>query len=163
MNMATARWMLRASGLNGACDENLGHHAQERGVGRTRHAPHPARLGDAGHGYRRLASGREFGGTNGLTMITRAVNRAAARMRGDHPRRNGEYEALRILLYDLLLIVAGVFALAGLVLVVIGLVQGFSVAKLLIGVGLVALGIVLLLLWERLFWGPIGRGLNKLS
>ncbi len=96
-------------------------------------------------------------------MIARAVNRAAARMRGDHPRRGGEEEALRTLLCDLLLIVTAVLALAGLVLIVIGLVQGFSVVKLLIGVGLVVLGVVLLLLWERLFWEPIARDLSRLS
>jgi len=96
-------------------------------------------------------------------MIARAVKRAAARMRGDHPRPGGEEETLRTLLYDLLLIVAAVFALAGVVLIVISLVQGFSAAKLVIGAGLVILGIVLLLLWERLFWEPFARDLSRLS
>lgn len=132
-------------------------------------AHHPearaAPLGESGSEVQRgsVRSGPDFGGRREPIMITRAVKRAVARVRGDHPRLGGEKDLFRTLLSDLLLVTAGVLLLAGLALAAVGLVQSVLAAKLLIGVGLVVLSLALLVLWERLFWEAMVRNLSALS
>jgi len=94
-------------------------------------------------------------------MIKRAVKRAVARARGDHPGGASKNGLLKTVLCDLLLVAVALLLLAGFVVVVIALFRGL--AMLLIGAGLLVLGVVLLIVWERLFWEPCARKLSELT
>ena len=108
-------------------------------------------------------SGPVSGGTKEPIRVTRAFGRAVARVRGDHPRRGRKNGLLLMLACDLGLILAGILLLAGLVLIAVGLVPSFSLPRLLIGVGLGALSVVVLVIWERVFWEPFAHKLAQLS
>lgn len=63
---------------------------------------------------------------------------------------------------DLLLIAAGVAALGGFGLAVWGMLGAMQPVKIVIGLGLFALGPVLLLIWERVAWEPFAERLSHL-
>jgi hypothetical protein len=96
--------------------------------------------------------------------MQRAIGRAYQRVKGAHPRRpKSDHSWIMELGCDLLLIAAGVAVLSGFGLAVWGMLGVLQPVKIGIGVGLLALGPVLLLLWERVAWEPFAERLSHLS
>lgn len=96
--------------------------------------------------------------------MRRAIGRAYQRMKGAHPRRpKSSYSLIFELGCDLLLIAAGVAVLGGLGLVVWGVLGVLAPLWIILGLGLIALGPILLLLWERVAWEPFAERLSRLS
>lgn len=96
--------------------------------------------------------------------MQRALGRAYQRFQGGHPRRPpSKGTPLAELVCDALLLLAIATFLAGVAVVVAGLIGGVHVARLLVGGALVLAGPVLLLVWERLAWEPFVKRLSHLD
>jgi hypothetical protein len=97
-------------------------------------------------------------------MVKRAMKRAARRVRGDHPRRTADPARFGLyVLCDLLLLATVISFFAGLAFTVIGLLGAIGVADLVLGLALIGLSILLLILWEKVFWDPFAHHFDELS
>ena len=96
--------------------------------------------------------------------MQRAIGRAYQRVKGAHPRRpKSDHSWMVELGCDLLLIAAGVAVLGGFGLVVWEMLGALQPVKIAVGLGLLALGPVLLLIWERVAWEPFVERLSHLT
>lgn len=96
--------------------------------------------------------------------MQRAIGRAYQRVKGAHPRRpKSTHRWMAELGCDLLLIAAGVALLGGFGLAIWGMLGGLQLVKIVLGLGLLVLGPILLLLWERVAWEPFVERLSHLS
>jgi hypothetical protein len=96
--------------------------------------------------------------------MQRAIGRAYLRVRGAHPRRPKSDHSLLIEIgCDALLAFAGMAVLAGFALVAWAMLDGLQLTKVVLGLALLALGPLLLLVWERVAWEPFVERLSELS
>ena len=96
--------------------------------------------------------------------MQRALARAHQRLQGNHPRRpSAPFARTTEILCDILLAAAVVAFLAGVALFVWAIVSGLGLFKIFAGLALLAIGPILLLIWERVAWEPFGRNLSQLS
>ena len=94
--------------------------------------------------------------------MQRTVNRVYRRLRGQHPRRPPS-TAGRVLglVFDGVLALALVAVLSGFCLIVIGPDVRSSIEISAIGLAILLFGFALLLLWERLAWGPFSNAVPE--
>jgi hypothetical protein len=96
--------------------------------------------------------------------MQRALARAHQRLQGNHPRRPpAPFARTTEILCDILLAASAVAFLAGVGLTVWAIVGRLGLVQLCSGLALLAIGPVLLLIWERVAWEPFGRRLSQLS
>lgn len=96
--------------------------------------------------------------------MQRAIGRAYKRLRGAHPRRpDSRYRLLKEIACDMLLGAAFVSIVSAPVTLVWAAYSGLDLAKIMLSLGLLALGAGLLLVWEQVAWEPFVERLSHLS
>lgn len=96
--------------------------------------------------------------------MQRAIGRARQRLQGEHPRRPKSTIGLLVeISCDLLLAAAAAAVLGGVALVVWAILDGWNPARMVAGLCLLAMGPVILLIWERIAWAPFVEHLSDLS
>jgi hypothetical protein len=96
--------------------------------------------------------------------MQRALNRAYQRLQGNHPKRpKTKLSHLAELGADVLLGAAALAVLSGVGLLIWAFADGLAAKKLIGGVVLIALGPLLLRVWERIVWDELADDLSKLT
>ena len=90
--------------------------------------------------------------------MKRAAGRAYQRIKGAQPRRPKSRTSLLVdIACDLLLTASAAGILGGMAVLVWATVSGLRLAQLVSGAALIAVGALLLLLWERIAWEPFAH------